>query len=336
MKKRLLLQTALAGAALLLTTAGSQAQSQVRELRMGSPFPSSSHMYTGMQKFAEEVGKETQGRFKVNVYADSQIGGIPQLLTGMQLGTVDMALIGIGVATSLKGGDPLSVAYVPYIFKSKQAATDVLNGPLFTDIFEGIANQSGVRLFVLDGARSPRAFQSTRGPIRKPEDIRGMRVRVPQVEMFRAMFEKLGVKAVQTGMSDIYTALSKGQVEAQDNGFDVSLNFKWHEVAKYWAATDHNFEPVGFYISDKLWKTLAPADQAAFKKAGHAAGALITKLGNEVDRKGVEELKSLGVTYTQPDLGPWRDALKDVHLPYEGKLWPAGMVERIRALPENR
>ena len=333
MKRRELLKYAASAAAISLAPT---AIGQTRELRIGTPFANGSNLHKGMLKFSEELFKETKGRYKFNVYTDSQIGDISQLLTGMQLGTIDMALLGMGNATTLKGGGPLSVAYVPYLFKSKKGVAEVVNGPLFTDIFENIAKESGVRVMVLDGARSARAVQTTRGPIVKPEDLKGMRLRVPPVEMFRAMFEKLGVKAVPTGVNEVYLALEKGQVEGQDNGFDLSLTFKWHEVAKYWSATDHNFEPSGWYIGEKLWNTLSTEDKAAFKRAARAGGAVITELGEEVDRNGIETLKKFGVAYTKPDLGPWREALKDLHLPYEGKLWPVGMVDKIRALPENK
>lgn len=332
MKRRDVLKYAAGSAAISLAPL---ARGQTRELRIGTPFANNSNLHKGMLKFSQTLFDESKGRYKFNVYTDSQIGDIAQLLTGMQLGTIDMALLGMANATSLKGGAPLGVAYVPYLFRSKRGTAKVVNGPLFQPIFEDIANQSGVRVFVLDGARSPRALQTIRGPIVKPEDLKGMRMRVPPVEMFRAMFDYLGVKAVPTGVADVYMALQKGQVEGQDNGFDLSLTFKWHEVAKYWSATDHNFEPCGWYIGEKLWQSLPPADRDLFRKATHDGGAVITDLGDEIDRNGIETLRKFGVAYTQPDLEPWRAALRDLHKRYDGNVWPAGMVEKIRALPEN-
>ena len=310
-------------------------RAQTRELRIGTPYPNGGNMHQGLLKFAETIALESGGRYKVNVFTDSQIGDIQPLLTGMQLGTVDMALLGMSNATILKGGGSLSVAAVPYLFKSKTGTEKVVNGPLFADIFENVAKESGVRVYALGGARSPRALQTVRGPINVPDDLKDMRLRVPPVELYRAMFAKLGAKAVPTGLSDVYLALSKGQVEGQDNGFDVSLIFKWHEVAKFWSAIDHSFETNGWYMNNRLWESLSADDKALFRKAAAAGGADITRLGGEVDRNGVEALKQNGVAYTKPDLAPWRAALADVHQPFEGKLWPAGFVEKIRALPEN-
>jgi tripartite ATP-independent transporter DctP family solute receptor len=305
---------------------------QTRELRMGTPFVNGSNLHQAMQRFAEVVNAESGGRYKVLVYTDSQIGDISQLISGMQLGTVDMAYLGIGNGAGLKGGAPLNIAYTPYLFRSKEKANEILNGPIFNEMFESLAKESGVRAFAAAGARSGRAIQTTRGPIRRPDDLKGFRLRIPPIDMFRAAFESVGVKPVPMGLADVYQALARGQIDGQDNGFDLSLSFKWHEVAKFWSATDHCFELATWYISERTWQSLTPADRELWKRAARAGGEVATRLGEEIDRNGVEELKKAGVTYVVPDIAAFRDAFKDVHKPYDGKVWPAGLVDRIRAM----
>lgn len=329
------LKTAGAGVMLAGVGAPRTAFSQAREFRLGTPYPHGGNIHEGLLKFAETVATESKGRYKINVFTDSQIGDIQQLITGLQIGSIDMAMSGMGNISIFRGGGAFNVGAVPYLFKSKAAVEAIVNGPVFAPLREEVIKGSGVRLLTLGGARSPRALQTVRGPIVKPEDLKDMRLRVPPVELYRAMFAKLGAKAVPTGVSDVYMALSKGQVEGQDNGFDISLPFKWHEVAKFWSAIDHSFETNGWYMNEKLLQSLPDEDKDLFQRAAKIGGEVVTRLGEEGDAKGVETLKSLGVTYTKPDLEPWRRACADVHKPYEGKLWPEGLVDRIRALPEN-
>ena len=300
-------------------------------LRMGTPFVTGSNLHRGMEKFAEVVSQESGGKIKVQLYPDSQIGDIQQLISGMQLGTVDMAYLGVGNAAQIKGQQALNVAYLPYLFKSKEKATEVLNGPIFQEMYENLAKQAGLRIFAAYGSRSARAIQTVRGPVRKPEDLRGMRLRIPPIDMFRAAFEQLGVKVVPLGLADVYMAMSRGQVEGQDNGFDLSITFKWHEVAKYWSATDHVFDSAAWYITERRWQAMTPEQRALFKRAARIGGQLATDLGNEFDRRGMDELKKAGVTYVVPDVAAFREAWKDVYKVYEGRVWPAGLVERIRA-----
>lgn len=321
--------------ALLGVGVPSVAFSQPREFRLGTPYPHGGNIHEGLLKFAEMVNKDSEGRYKINVFTDSQIGDIQQLITGLQLGTIDMAMSGMGNISIFKGGGAFNVGAVPYLFNSKAAVEAIVNGPIFAPLRDDVVKGSRVRVFMLRGARSPRALQTVRGPVVTPEEVRGMRLRVPPVELYRATFAALGAKAVPTGLADVYLALSKGQVEGQDNGFDVSLPFKWHEVAKYWTATNHSFETNGWYINEGLFQSLPDADREIFVNAAKVGGDLITKLGEEGDSKAIETLKSAGVTYSEPDLEAWRKACADVHLPYEGKLWPEGLVGKIRALHEN-
>ncbi len=317
-------------AALALGLAAALSHAADLTLRFGSPFVSGTNLHKGMLKFAEIVDRESGGKIKVQVYTDSQIGDIQQLLAGMQLGTVDMAYLGVGNSGQFKDCGALNVSYLPYLFKSKEAATEVLNGPIFQEFYDQCAKSSGTRIFAVAGARSPRAIVTTR-PVHRPEDLKGMRLRIPPIPIFRDTFETLGVKVVPLGLNEVYMVLSRGQVDGQDNGFDLTLSFRFHEVSKYWCATDHVYDVAAWYISERRWKSLTPEQQALFRRAAKESGVLVTKLGEEFDRAGREELKKAGVTYFVPDRKAFEAAWKDVYKNYEGKAWPVGLVARIKA-----
>ena len=317
--------------ALLFTATASVNQAADLTLRFGTPFVTNSNLHKAMEKFAEVVDKESGGKIRVQVYADSQIGDIQQLIAGMQLGTVDMAYLGVGNSGQLKGCGPLNVSYLPYLFKSKRAAEDALNGPIFQELYEQCAQSAGVRIFAVGGDRSPRAIVTTKGPIRKPEDLNGMRLRIPPIPIFRDTFEAVGVKVVPLGLNEVYMALSRGQVDGQDNGFDLTLSFRFQEVSKFWSATDHVYDMGAFYVSERKWKTFTPEQKALLKRAAVEAGALATQLGEELDKRGLEELKKAGVTYVVPDKAAFEKAWSNVYKNYEGKVWPEGLVQRIKS-----
>ena len=170
-----------------------------RQFRMGSPWPSSSTPHAGVIRFAQEVEKQSNGQMKVLVYPDSQLGDIQALVTAVQTGTVDMAYLGVANAGVLKGGAALNVVYVPYLFKNKPVVPEIVNGPLFQEMYDTLARESGVRIFASYGSRLPRAIDTVKGPIVKPADVKGMKIRVPPVEIIRATWEKLGAKPVVTG-----------------------------------------------------------------------------------------------------------------------------------------
>lgn len=317
--------------ALLCMVAGSAGAADLM-LRFGTPFVTNSNLHKGMEKFAETIARESGGKIKVQVYADSQIGDIQQLIAGMQLGTVDMAYLGVGNAGQLKDCGALNISYLPYLFKSKQKATEALNSGLMEELYDKCAKSSGVRIFAVAGARSPRAIVTTRGPVMKPADLKGMRLRIPPIPIFRDTFEAVGVKVVPLGLNEVYMALSRGQVDGQDNGFDLTLSFRFHEVSKYWAATDHVYDVAAWYVSERRWKQLTPEQREMFKRAARVGGQVATDLGEQIDRQGQDELKKLGVHYVVPDRAAFEAAWKDVYKAYEGKVWPDGLVGKLRAL----
>jgi tripartite ATP-independent transporter DctP family solute receptor len=314
----------------MVAVATSSVHGAELNLRFGTPFVTNSNLHKAMEKFAEVVAKDSADKMKVQVYADSQIGDIQQLIAGMQLGTVDMAYLGVGNAGQLKGCGPLNVSYLPYLFKSKQSAEAVLNGPIMAEFYEQCAQSAGVRIFAVAGARSPRALVTSKGPIQKPEDLNGLRMRIPPIPIFRDTFEKVGVKVVPLGLNEVYMALSRGQVDGQDNGFDLTLSFRFHEVSKFWSATDHVYDAGAFYVSERRWKTLSAEQKALLKKAALEGGKLATKLGEELDAHGLEELKKAGVNYVVPDRAAFAKAWSDVYKAYEGSVWPTGLVQRLR------
>lgn len=306
------------------------AQAAPLQLKINTISATDSPWHKAMLKFSENVKAKSKGGIEVLVYTDGQLGDISHTLTSMQMGTIDMGYFGLGSAVYLKPYSAVSIIYVPYLFKNKQEATRILNEPVFQDIFDKAAKESGVRIFSAYGARSPRAIQTTKGPIQKPEDLKGMKLRIPGMEIFLATFRALDVKPTSLPMTEIYMALQQGVVEGQDNGFDLAMPLKFHEAAKYWCATDHVYEVTGWFISEKLWTKLNPDEKKIFLEAAREAGQIATDLVEQLDKNSIETLKKSGCTYTVPDKEAFKKAWADVYKPFEGKVWPEGMVQKVQ------
>jgi TRAP-type transport system periplasmic protein len=308
---------------------------QARTIKIASIAVANSPWHKAMNRFKEVVETGSNGRLKVEVFTDGQLGDIGQMMTAMQLGTLEMAYYGLPSIIQLKGAEALNVMYVPYLFKNAEWAERILNNEEFRSIYDKVAANAGVRVVGAWGQRSPRALQTIKGPINSADDVRGLRLRIPPIPMLKATFEQLGAQLTPMGMLEIYNALARGTVDGQDNGFDLSIPGRFHEVAKHWSATDHVFELISFFASERLWRGLSAEDRALIERAAKEAGAVATELTRQLDSEGVAILKGAGVTYTVPDRESFRKALADLHKPYEGKMWPEGMVERIRKLQEQ-
>lgn len=332
----MLRSTILAGLVAVATLASFPSEAQQRQLRFGSPWPGTSPFHQAIVKFADEVEKGTNGQIKVLVFPDGQLGDIQALINGMQTGTVDLTYLAIGNANVLKGGPQLNIAYVPYLFKSKAAAEQIANGQIFQKMYEDVASQSGVRIFAVYGQRTPRGVHNSKRAVVKPEDLKGLKIRIPPIDGMRQFVGNLGAQGVVMGLGDTYQGISRGQVDGHENGIDAAISFKWYEVAKHWTETAHMFETAAWYAPEKLWQSLSADQKKVFVEAAKAGGAVLTQAGEKLERDGLDTFRANGVTVSKPDRAAFEAVLKDAYKASEGKAWPAGLVEQIRALPENR
>jgi TRAP-type C4-dicarboxylate transport system substrate-binding protein len=303
-----------------------------REIRFGSAWSTTATPHAALVEFAKQVEAKTSGRIKARVFPDSQLGDIQALINGLQLGTVDMSFLAIGNAGVLRGGAALNVAYTPYLFPSKAKAEQIANTAVFREMYDSLASQSGVRIFAVYGQRSPRAVHNSVRPVNRAADIAGLRLRVPPIDGLRLMFEKLGARPVVLGLGDTYMAISRQQVDGHENGLDAAVGFRWYEVAKHWAVTDHVFETGAWYVNERLWAGLPSADRELLIECARLGGIEMSKAGEALDAQAITTLQGAGVAITRPDLGEFRSLLADVHLQSEGRVWPAGLVDRIRTL----
>lgn len=326
----------MAGLSILLVFSGvDMAFSAPRQLKMASFTVTGSPWHKAMIEFGKIVKERTNGEIEVLDYPDAQLGDMTQTLSGMRMGSIDMAYFDATVACFMKEYEAMQILIIPYLFKSKEACRRVMNSKMFSDYIETATKKSGVRIFTIAGDRSPRAVQTVRGPIMKPEDLKGMKLRMPGMDIYIETAKAWGAKPTALGMSEIYMALKQGVVEGQDNGFDLSLPPKFHEVAKYWSATDHVYGVTGWFAAEKVWTSFTEDQKKIFKEAGVKAGALETELVEELERNGIEILKKAGCTYVVPDREAFRKSTEKVPELFEGKVWPKGWVQKIKEMQKD-
>ncbi len=330
--RRIALFLTMVGIVAMFLAESNPAFAAPRQLKFNTFSVSGSPWHNAMLKFAELVKKRTNGDIEVLVYADAKLGDMSQTLTGLRTGSIDMAYFDVGVSSFVKEYKAMQIVWCPYLFKGKSDATRILNGPLFLDYLDTQAKKAGFRIFAIAGDRSPRAFETVKGPIMKPEDLKDMKLRMIPVDISLETAKALGAKPVGMGMSEIYMALKQGVVDGQDNGFDLSIPPKFYEVAKYWSATDHVYSVTGWYIGEKVWESLSEPQKKIFVEAAMEAGKVATVEVENLDQQGVEILKKNGCTYVIPDREAFRKALAGVPKLFEGKVWPEGWFEKIQEM----
>jgi TRAP-type C4-dicarboxylate transport system substrate-binding protein len=182
----------------------------------------------------------------------------------------------------------------------------------------------------MNGDTAPRELSTRDKPVRTAADFKGLKIRIAESVLARAVFQRLGANPQVIPYADLYMALKQGVVDAQENGVIPIKNMSFYEVQKYLTLTHYVRDVETFYISPAKWQALSPDQQKALFDASDEAGNLATELTKqEID----EATKFLGtkMTVVEPDLPSIRKALEGLYEEqFEGKLWPNGLLQQVR------
>jgi tripartite ATP-independent transporter DctP family solute receptor len=260
-------------------------------------------------KFAEEVAALTNKRVEVKVFPNETLGKEMDLVNGMQLGTVDMTITG----ESLQNWAPkAALLAIPYAYKSLEQMIAVANGPIGKDIEAQIIDKAKIRpvAFFPRGARN---LTSNR-PIKSLDDLKGLKMRVPNVPLFVNVWRGLGAQPTPMAFSEVFTSLQNGVLEAQENPLALIKSANFFEVQKYLNKTEHVRSWIYLAIGEKSFNKLSDADKKAVLEAGRRAQAHEHALFNEDEKKLEAELKAKGMTFVDVDTASFAAKAKDAVL----------------------
>ena len=217
-------------------------------------------------KLAARLEQRSNGRIKAQVFPAGQLGAIPRMIEGIQLGTVEGFIV---PPDFLVGIDPRFQALTaPFLFEDFDHADRVVNDKGFVDRFLALADTKGIKGINLLPAIP--ATILTRTPVRAPEDLRGKKIRVLATPIETAMMAALGATGVPMPLGEVLPALQQGAIDGVQSGLHIFVNFKYYDVAKYHTNTDHYMVTVMGMVS-KRWYDALPVDlQRAVEEDGKA------------------------------------------------------------------
>ena len=260
-------------------------------------------------KFGEELSRLTDGRIEVEVFPNESLGKEIDLINGMQLGTVDMTITG----ESLQNWAPMAALLaVPYAYKSIDHMDEVASGEIGDQIKEQIIEKVQIRP-IAHFARGPRNLTSNR-PITSPDDLNGLKMRVPNVPLFVDVWSALGANPGPMAFSEVFTSLQNGTIESQENPLALIRSANFNEVQSHVNMTEHVRSWIYLTIAESTWNKLSDEDKAAVLEAAAIAQEYERELFNaslDADRKYLEEN---GMTFVEVDGPAFQAKAKDAVL----------------------
>jgi tripartite ATP-independent transporter DctP family solute receptor len=284
----------LAGAAIAfaccVATISARAQTP-KSLKLGYILSTDSQLGAGGTVFADEIAKRTQGRYRVEQYPNSALGGEVEMLKAVQLGTVDLAFI---TGAPLPNFVPdIGVFNIPFLFRDGVHAHAVLDGPIGQSYLEKFREKGLVALAW--GENGMRHITNSKHEIRSAEDLKGLKLRLPQSDVMLAGFKALGADVNPLAFPQLYGALQSGQFDGQENPIATIQSSKFYQVQKYLTLTGHVYDPAILFISADDFDELSADDRRSFTEAAKLAGDASRQFAAAAEAKGVTELAQAGM-----------------------------------------
>lgn len=268
----------------------------------------------GALKFAELVDAKTKGGVQIKVFPNSTIGNDRDMAEGMQIGSVDFALIA-GVLGNFEPS--IQIMELPYLFKDETHLRKVMYGPIGDELLDKLLKSSDIRGLAF-WERGPRQL-TTNKPINSLNDIKGLKIRVPEIPPIIAAWKAMGTNPTPMAWGEVYTGLQQNVIEAQENPVPFIHAGKIYEVQKYIAMTNHKYEYVLIAMSNKAWLKLSADQQKAVKEAAAEATQYENKLVFEKSDNLLKDLQAKGMKVTKPDTTEWAKQARTVHKQFAEK-----------------
>ncbi len=269
----------------------------------------------GAYKFAELVKERTEGRIKVLVYAGGELGDEQAVVEQLQFGGIDFVRASL---SSLSEFVPeLNVLQMPYLYKNSEHMWKVLEGEIGDEFMEILDGSGLTGLSWYDaGARN---FYCTNNPIRRLEDMKGMRIRVQESEMMAAMVEALGGTAVPMTYDKVYSALETGEIDGAENNWPSYESVRHYEVAPFYTVDEHTRVPEMQLMSQYTWDKLSPKDQKIILECARESALYERKLWTQRSESSERRVRNAGCTVVELPMEEkerFRNAMMPVYQKY--------------------
>ena len=312
--------------ALALLFAVPLAHAQTK-LKWAHVYETSEPYHTQALWAAGEIRKRTNGKYEIEVFPASTLGKETDINQALSLGTVD--IIYTGMAFAGRTFPPMSIASGPFIFRDYAHWEHFRDGPVFREVAKGYEDKSGHKIvgYTYYGQR----HLTSNKMVTKPEDMKGMKLRVPDAPLFVMFPKAVGANPTPIAFAEVYLALQNGTVDAQENPLPTIDAKKFYEVQKYIVLTGHITESLVTIVAADSWKKLAEADRKTFSDVLWEASTRATKDIVEAENKLVGDFQKRGVNVVKVDRGPFITAVQKAVTAPDAP-WPKDLYDRVQAI----
>ncbi len=295
----------LAGASMLAVSAANAAEWRGWNIHVEG-YPNT----VALDKFAELISERTEGRLTLKNFHSGVLGNQPDAIEQVRVGAIEVGNFNLGpMGTVVPEAD---VVNLPFIFKNLDHMHRVMDGAVGEEIGAAMAAKGLQPLAWYDsGARS---FYNSQRPIASPDDVKGLKVRVMNNELFVGMIEAMGGNATPMAFSEVFQSIKTGVVDGAENNWPSYESTNHYEVAGFYSLSQHLIIPECLCINTQSWDALSDEDKEIVKAAARASAELQRQLWTERAEASRKKVVESGVTFNEiADKSAFQAAMSPVY-----------------------
>lgn len=289
--------------------AGIGLASHATEFRSAEAHPDDYPTTQAVKQMSETLKKLTNGKHSINVFSGGKLGSEKDAVEQTKIGAIAMTRVNVAPMNNICAAT--MVPTMPFLFRSTEHMRKVLDGAIGEEILKDCEPQGFIGLAFYDSGS--RSIYSVKKPVKTLADVKGMKIRVQQSDLWVSLIEAMGANATPMPYGEVYTGLKTGLVDAAENNYPSFESSRHYEVAKFYAKTEHSMAPEILLFSKRVWDTLSAEDQKAIRQAAKESVPYMRKLWDEREAKSLATVKAGGAQIVEVDKAAFQAAMKPVY-----------------------
>ncbi|MFB4385099.1 MULTISPECIES: TRAP transporter substrate-binding protein [Agrobacterium] len=311
-----------------IALAGVSAKAQEITLRSADIHPDGYPTVEAVKYMGELLAERTKGRIKIQVMNNSVLGGEKDTIEQTRFGVIDMNRVNAAPFNNLV--KETTVLGLPFLFRSTEHMHNTVDGPIGDEVLAAFEPHGLVGLAFYDsGARS---FYTTKKPIEKLADLKGLKIRVQQSDLWISMMQAFGANPTPMPMGEVYSSLETGVVDGAENNWPSYESARHYEVAKNYSLTEHSLNPEILVISKVSYDKLSPEDQKLLRQAAKDSVGKMRELWSAREKASEEKVRAGGVNVIKVNKEEFAAAMGPVYDKFVTDPKMKDLLERVKAV----
>ena len=281
-----------------------------------------SHQKVAIDTMAKEVEQRSNGRYKIQAFYASSLGGEREATESVQMGTQELTWTSSGPLPNFV--PEAKIIDVPFLFRDYAHARAVLDGPIGQELLTKF-DSKGIKALAW-GENGFRHMTNSKRPINAPEDLKGLKMRTMENPVHIQAYKGFGIIPTPMAFGEVFTALQQGTVDGQENPISVISSNKFDQVQKYMTLTGHVYSAGIFLMNKALFDKLPEADKKIFLDSAKVAAKANRDRVDQDEKTAVADLRSKGMQIVENvDKTKYQAALAPVFADFDKQFGKANL-----------